>query len=107
MNPLKQFTQTIEVKHSRAAIGKIFENTFKDILKEYGLKENKDFKDLRNAGLLESMENGLPVEDIQPRMGHSSIKTTLGYAKVETPKKIINLLDDEYFTDMKIIRNNT
>ena len=89
----------------------ISKRTYQQVIKNSAKKAKIDFNinayRLRHSFGSHLKESGLPVEDIQPRMGHSSIKTTLGYARVETPKKIINLLDDEYFTDTKVIRNST
>lgn len=88
----------------------ISKRTYQQVLKKASIKANLDLKinayRLRHSFGSHLKDSGLPVEDIQPRMGHSSIKTTLGYARVEKPKIIISPLDDGYFNYNKITRNS-
>lgn len=80
----------------------ICKRTFQQILKNVAKKIGLDRKvfpySIRHSFATHLKEKGVPIEDIQPRMGHSHIKTTMIYAKVVYPKeKPITLMDDEYF----------
>lgn len=89
----------------------ISKRTYQQVIKNAAKKAGIDLKinayRLRHSFGSHLKESGLPVEDIQPRMGHSSINTTLGYARIEKPKgKIISPLDDKYFTDNAVTRKS-
>ena len=61
---------------------------------------------IRHSFATHLKESGESVEDIQPRMGHSNIRTTLSYAKVAKPKENMKSpMDDPYFKDNAVTRN--
>jgi len=75
-----------------------FSKKMKSIAKKLGIEIRVYPYRLRHSFGSHMKENGEPVEDIQPRMGHSNIKTTLGYAKVAKPRENMKSpMDDPYF----------
>lgn len=89
----------------------ICKRTFEEVIKKTAKKLGIDMRiypyRLRHSFATHLKESGEPVEDIQPRMGHSNIKTTMGYAKVVKPKENMKSpMDDEYFRENGVTRNS-
>ena len=83
-----------------------FEEIIKKIAKKLGIETRVYPYRLRHSFGSHLKESGEPVEDIQPRMGHSSIKTTLGYVRVAKPREDMRSpMDDPYFKDNGVTRN--
>jgi len=89
----------------------ICKRTFEEIIKKAAKRIGTEMRvypyRLRHSFGSHLKESGEPVEDIQPRMGHSNIKTTLGYAKVAKPRKNMKSpMDDPYFKENEVTRNS-
>lgn len=84
-----------------------FSEKMKKVAKMLGIEMNVYPYRMRHSFGSHMKESGEPVEDIQPRMGHSNIKTTLGYAKVAKPREDMKSpMDDPYFNE-KVVTGNS
>jgi len=82
----------------------ICKKTFSEVIKDTAKKLKIEMRiypyRLRHSFGSHMKESGETVEDIQPRMGHSNIKTTLGYTKVAKPREDMRSpMDDLYFNN--------
>lgn len=81
-----------------------FSEKMKEIAKELGIEMRVYPYRFRHSFGSHLKENGEAIEDIQPRMGHSNIKTTLGYAKVAKPREqMISPIEDLYCKENGVI----
>ena len=110
MEAIKQFQQTIEyienlnkpqfkLSQTPRKIGEMFENFFKEILRDEGFIEDKDFQDLRNVGLRQSMENGLPDFYFPKSKTFIEIKSSNNGSPIynqDQKEKIRNLIKEGY-----------
>lgn len=77
-----------------------FENVVKQLTKKAGIGLRMYPYRLRHSFATHLGEAGEPAEKIQPRMGHNSIKTTLGYEKVKRPEgEIKSPMDNPIFEE--------
>jgi len=84
-----------------------FSEKMKEVAKKLGIEMRIYPYRLRHSFGSHMKESGEPVEDIQPRMGHSNIKTTLGYAKVAKPREDMKSpMDDPYFNEKAVTRSS-
>lgn len=69
---------------------------FRTTCRKIGLPESTHFHTLRHSYATHLLESGLSIRDIQERLGHSRLETTMIYTHVRTPlKKVIGSpLDD-------------
>jgi len=83
-----------------------FAKKMKKVAKRLGIEMRVYPYALRHSFATHLKESGEPIEDIQPRMGHSNIKTTLGYAKVAKPREDMKSpMDDPYFNQIAVSRS--
>ncbi len=79
---------------------KTFLNVVKKLSKKAGIDLIMYPYRLRHSFATHLGEAGEPTEKIQPRMGHNSIKTTLGYEKVKRPEgEIKSPMDNPIFNE--------
>lgn len=72
------------------------QRAFKTVCREVGLPESTHFHTLRHSYATHLLESGLSIRDIQERLGHSRLETTMVYTHVRTPhsKVMGSPLDD-------------
>lgn len=80
--------------------------TFQKIIKNLSKKADISLRmypyRLRHSFCTHLQEDDIPIEQIRPRAGHESIKTTLGYTRVARPKgEIKSPMDNPIFDEKK------
>lgn len=72
------------------------QRAFKTVCRQVGLPESTHFHTLRHSYATHLLEAGLSIRDIQERLGHTRLETTMIYTHVRTPhsKVMGSPLDD-------------